>query len=143
LAALRSIAGISPFFILYLIRAFENKIAQKGTGTTFNAITGDQLNEFRIPLPSLIEQNKIVENIEGCFSMANEVEKIAQHTLKQSERLRQSILKTAFKGKLVPQDPTDEPAEKLLERIKNENLSQAKEGKIRLHRRKRYEQKTR
>ena len=120
LAALRGMGGISPFFILYLIRAFENNIAQKGTGTTFNAITGDQLNEFRIPLPSLIEQNKIVENIESCFSIAHEVEKIAEQTLKQSKRLRQSILKTTFEGKLVPQDPTDEPAEKLLERIKAE-----------------------
>ena len=129
LAALRGMGGISPFFILYLIRAFENNIAQKGTGTTFNAITGDQLNEFRIPLPSLIEQNKIVENIESCFSIAHEVEKIAEQTLKQSERLRQSILKTAFEGKLVPQNSTDEPAEKLLERIKAEKAKKESETK--------------
>ena len=40
--------------------------------------------------------------------------------MKEAERLRQSILKIAFEGRLVPQDPTDEPAEKLLERIKAE-----------------------
>jgi len=63
------------------------------------------------------------------FTLAQEVEKIAEQTLKQSERLRQSILKTAFEGKLVPQDPTDEPAEKLLERIKTEKAKKESETK--------------
>ncbi|MCR4421213.1 MAG: hypothetical protein NUV32_01905 [Exilispira sp.] len=52
--------------------------------------------------------------------MADEVDKTIDNSLKQAERLRQSILKQAFEGKLVPQDPNDEPAEKLLERIKVE-----------------------
>ena len=55
--------------------------------------------------------------------MADKLEKIVEQSLKQAERLRQSILKRAFEGKLVPQDPTDEPAEKLLERIKEEKKS--------------------
>jgi len=48
-------------------------------------------------------------------------------SLKQAERLRMSILKRAFEGKLVPQDPDDEPAEKLLERIKKEKRTKLKE----------------
>ena len=51
------------------------------------------------------------------------MEKVTEQSLKQSERLRQSILKKAFEGRLVPQDPSDEPAEKLLERIKREKES--------------------
>lgn len=96
-----------------------------------------------IPLPPLPEQHKIVEEIERRFSVADEIEKVVEQSLKQAERLRQSILKRAFEGKLVPQDPTDEPAEKLLERIKNERSKQESEKKIRSDRRKRNEQKTR
>jgi type I restriction enzyme S subunit len=61
------------------------------------------------------------------FSIADEVEKIVGSSLKQAERLRMSILKRAFEGKLVPQDPDDEPAEKLLERIKKEKRTKLKE----------------
>ncbi|MCK4459479.1 MAG: restriction endonuclease subunit S, partial [Methanosarcinales archaeon] len=60
LAAIRALNGMESFFILYLLRAFEDGIAGKGTGTTFNAITGNQLKEFAIPLPPLPEQHRIV-----------------------------------------------------------------------------------
>jgi len=76
------------------------------------------LSKIILPLPPLAEQQKIVEEIERRFSVADEVEKAIDNSLKQAERLRQSILKKAFEGKLVPQDPNDEPADKLLERVR-------------------------
>ena len=78
------------------------------------------LEKSLIPIPPFPEQHKIIEEIERRFSVADEVEKVVEESLKQAERLRQSILKKAFEGKLVPQDPSDEPAEKLLERIRTE-----------------------
>ncbi len=77
-----------------------------------------------VPFPPLPEQHKIVEEIERHFSVAEKVEATVDESLKQAERLRQSILKRAFEGKLVAQDSTDEPAEKLLERIKGEKAKQ-------------------
>ncbi|MDI6864978.1 MULTISPECIES: hypothetical protein [Thermodesulfovibrio] len=62
--------------------------------------------------------------------MVEQIEGIVDQSLKQAERLRQSILKKAFEGKLVPQDPNDEPAEKLLERIKIDKAKQTNKNKI-------------
>ena len=121
LAAIRGLNGIQPSFILFLMRRFENEIASRGTGTTFKAITGNQLKTFEIPLPPLAEQEQIVSELERCFSIADEVEGTIISELRRSEHLRQSILKHAFSGKLVPQDPNDEPVEMLLARIEAEH----------------------
>ena len=129
LAAIRGLNGIQPFFILHLLRRFESEIASRGTGTTFNAITGNQLKTFQIPLPPLAEQEQIVSELECCFSAADEVEATITSELRRAESLRQSILKHAFSGKLVPQDPNDEPASVLLEKIQDEKKQQPKQRK--------------
>jgi len=113
---------ILPKFIFHFIRQetfrFKAKAHFKSTVGQLRVPKGFVINA-EIPLPPLLEQHRIVEEIERRFSVADEVEKTIDQCLKQAERLRQSILKKAFEGKLVPQDPNDEPAEKLLERIKN------------------------
>jgi type I restriction enzyme S subunit len=74
---------------------------------------------FQIPIAPLNEQQRIVDEIEQRLSIAEGVEKTVIGSSKQAEKLRQSILKHAFEGKLVPQDSNDEPASVLLERIKS------------------------
>ena len=76
------------------------------------------LNEVEIPLPPLAEQEQIVSLVEERLSQIDSAEKTIDAELIRSKRLRQAILKRAFEGKLVPQDPNDEPASVLLERIK-------------------------
>ena len=71
-----------------------------------------------VALPPLAEQRRIVAEVERRLSVVQEVETVLADNLARAERLRQSILKQAFEGKLVPQDPNDEPASVLLEKIR-------------------------
>jgi len=128
LAAIKPNEQITSKYILYICRAFKNDIAKESTGTTFKAITGSQLKSFKFPYAKIDEQQKIVEEIEKRFSIADEVEKTVDKSLEQAEKLRQSILKKAFEGKLTEKWREQHPelvsgensAEKLLEKIKKE-----------------------
>jgi type I restriction enzyme S subunit len=71
-----------------------------------------------IPLPPLPEQHRIVAEVERRLSVITSIERTVEANFARAARLRQSILKRAFEGKLVPQDPNDEPASVLLERIR-------------------------
>jgi type I restriction enzyme S subunit len=114
--------GYSHFISYYLNHLrisgyFLTKVAHAVNQANFNA---NMTKQVEIIFPPALEQQEIVEAIESRLSMADELEKVAEQSLKQSERLRQSILKQAFEGKLVPQDPTDLPAAELLKQIKKE-----------------------
>ena len=89
-------------------------------GIAYTGINIETLKEAIIPLPPLAEQEQIVSEVERRLSVITQLEAIVEANLKRAERLRQSILKEAFAGRLVPQDPNDEPASVLLERIHKE-----------------------
>ena len=76
-----------------------------------------------IPLAPLPEQHRIVAEVERRLSVIDELDAVIDANLRRAERLRQAILKRAFEGKLVPQDPNDEPASVLLERIRGERAA--------------------
>jgi len=113
-------AYIKAYIESSAVRHFFSLLSHGGTMDILNLTI---LKKLPISLPPLPEQNTIVEEIERCFSVADAIEKDVEQSLKQAERLRQSILKRAFEGKLVPQDSTDEPAEKLLEHIRAERAT--------------------
>jgi type I restriction enzyme S subunit len=79
------------------------------------------LAELPVPICSYAEQKVIVSELEASLSVIDRLKDSIHATLQKTEKLRQSILKRAFEGRLVPQDPNDEPASKLLERIKIEH----------------------
>ncbi len=79
-----------------------------------------------LPLPPLAEVEWIVEAVEDQFSVIDHLEADIDAKLKSAQSLRQSILRHAFTGKLVPQDPHDEPASELLKRIAAERAARAR-----------------
>ena len=127
-------AFLSSEYLRYWLSSFvltkilDTKDLLKGTTQRF--IPLENLRVIPVPIAPFEEQKKIVEEIDRHFSVTDGIEKVVQLGLQQN-RLRQSILKKAFEGNLVEQDPTDEPAEKLLERIKAEKEKQTSEGKAR------------
>ncbi len=82
--------------------------------------------KLAIPLCSAFEQQVVLAELEQKLSVLDQLEQTITHSLQQAEALRQSILKKAFSGQLVPQDPNDEPANVLLERIRAERAAQPK-----------------
>ncbi len=114
-------------FLYYALGLID--LNKYSVSTAQPVISGSKIYPILFKLPPLSEQHRIVEEIEHRLSIAEETEKTIDQSLKQSEQLRQSILKTAFEGKLVPQDPTDLPAAELLKQIKKEREASETFGK--------------
>ncbi|WP_291432221.1 restriction endonuclease subunit S [Deinococcus sp.] len=92
-------------------------------GATRPRINLSQLRSFVFKLPPLPEQEFIVAEVERRLSVLDNLEATVAAELKRAESTRQSILHRAFTGQLVPQDPTDEPASTLLDRIQGERIA--------------------
>ncbi len=135
LCALVPHCSVSLLFAFYLLKTLEKVFVKQASGTTFLAITGNVVKEQFIPIPPLAEQRRIVAKLEELLPLVEEYGK-AESTLTTlnatfPEALKKSILQDAVQGKLVPQDPDEEPASVLLERIRREKnaLEKGKKGK--------------
>jgi type I restriction enzyme, S subunit len=105
-------------------------IAKGKQTTNLASINKTMLSAFPVPLPPLSEQQYIVQEVERRLSEIRQLDEMVETNLNRAEHLRQSILKKAFSGKLVPQDPDDEPAAILLERIRLQKEKGKARGKI-------------
>ena len=109
------------FLVLYLSsRAAYKQIESEIHGIGRPRINTTQLKSFVVPICSIDEQIQILSEIEQQISEIDATESNIDAQIERAKTLRQSILKKAFSGQLVPQDPTDEPASELLARIQAE-----------------------
>ncbi|HEN21140.1 MAG TPA: hypothetical protein ENN86_03930 [Desulfobacteraceae bacterium] len=99
-----------------------------GSGQPY--VSQSLLNPLPFALPSLEEQNQIAMNVIRENSIIDKIEKTVEIELKRAQSLKQAILNCAFKGKLVPQNPNDESASALLERIKAEKEKSKKHKQV-------------
>ena len=109
---LRCHKNVLPKFIYYFVirRSFRAEAKNKMSGAVGQQrVPAEFLKEYTIALPSLSEQKAIVKKIETAFAFADKAQAAITDALEQAKQLKQSILKRAFEGKLVPQDPNDKP----------------------------------
>jgi type I restriction enzyme S subunit len=110
-----------------IIECVKTTSGQKG-------ISGKDIKAQMINVPDIEEQKQIVKRVESLSTLADKVEKQYQQAKQRTDKLTQSLLAKAFRGELVPQDPNDEPAEKLLARIQAERGKQKPVKKVRKNR---------
>jgi len=124
----------SPDYVSFFLNSFHGRkwIASVVSQQVGQAnVNGSKLRRCVIPLPPEKEQFRILAEVERITSVIFEAGRSVTHDLYRCDRLRQSILKRAFEGKLVDQDPSDEPASVLLERIRTERAASAPPRKFR------------
>lgn len=122
--------GLDPHFLKFALMAEGDDVRRFGKGTTHTTIYFPEVKAFHICIPPANEQRRIVEKIEACMQRVEYAENAIKETgatgfSGKFKSLRQSILAKAFRGELVPRDPTDEPASVLLERIRAEREAAA------------------
>ena len=113
-------AGVLPQFMarVWQSRLIRQQIEKRAkTSAGIYKVSQREVESVTVPLPPLAEQGEIVAEIERRLSVVEAVEAEVEHGLKRAARLRQAILKRAFEGKLVPQNPADEPASATLAKV--------------------------
>ena len=127
----------NEFLFYYLMSpdfdSYANNV-ENSKGVAYPAINDTRLYKALIPLPPVDEQHRIVDKIKSVLPEIEKYDLVETELSNMNrdfpENLKRSILQWAVQGRLVPQDPSDEPAEVLLERIRTEKQRLVKEGKI-------------
>ncbi len=119
---------INPEYVLLNILSlnFQERMNEDAIGTGVKHLRVADVEALSYPLAPLEEQTEIVRLVEQYFALADTLEKNLANAKQRVDNLTQSILAKAFRGELVPQDPNDEPADKLLARIKAARLETEK-----------------
>lgn len=124
---------LNLFLNSQIARQHGNRV--KTDGVNQSNINGAKLSNYPFPYCSIEEQHIIADFLETTFSLLEQTEANIVKQLQKADALRQSVLKIAFSGQLVPQNPKDEPASMLLERIKAEKSAPPQDNARKIRRR--------
>lgn len=116
---IRCYGGVLNEYLKYVIEDYAkaNKLEEYYTGSTIKHLTGESLVSILFPLPPVKEQERIVQEIQRYLSLVAIIENNKENLLAAIKQAKSKVLDLAIHGKLVPQDPNDEPAIELLKRI--------------------------
>ncbi|HEY59707.1 MAG TPA: hypothetical protein G4N92_03320 [Anaerolineae bacterium] len=114
--------NILPEYLTYYARKanVRAELISNASQVTITNITQSSLGKLIIPIAPTEEQKQIINKTDNLLSLADNIDNNINIAIRRSDLTRQSILKKAFRGKLVPHDPSDEPASELLKRIQKE-----------------------
>lgn len=109
---------IERFYLLYFDFILKEEAYKESKGTAIKNIPPfDILKNFYIPLPPLTEQQRILDEVDNWMSLVDSIDSNKEHLESIIKQTKSKILDLAIHGKLLPQDPNDEPASELLKRI--------------------------
>ena len=114
-------------YLYYALQGID--LRENDSSTAQPVISGSKIYPLRLICPCIEEQDEIVDRVESLFTLANQLEARLTAARKVVDRLTPALLAKAFRGELVPQDPNDEPASLLLERIRAARQADAAAGK--------------
>ena len=121
---------INNKYLFYFLMAQKQNFIKRGEGGAQPNISKEKIVATIMPLPPLAEQQRIVETVENLLQLVDKIEEDKVDLEELINQTKSKVLDLAIKGKLVSQDPNDEPADKLLERIREEKEKLIKEGKL-------------
>ena len=123
--------GIIDFYLIYFDCQLKNAAREQGHGVALKNIPPfDVLKKYLVPIPPIQEQNRIVQAVGNLLGTVNAVDTARDEFLDLVGSVKSKILDLAIRGKLVAQNPDDEPASVLLERIRAEKEELIRQGKI-------------
>ena len=126
-------SGIKNRFLFFYLLSQKQNIQEKAEGGAQPNISKEKLISILFPLPPLSEQRRIVEKIEELLALVDDLETNKIDLQSYIKQAKSKVLEMAVRGELVPQNPEDEPASVLLERIKKEQKSSKSKGKTTEH----------
>ena len=124
-------SSVKAFYLMYFDNKLKTLANEQGYGMALKNIPPFSiLKRYLIPIPPKAEQERILDHIKIILSNINDIDLLAGKLKNDVTNAKSKILDLAIRGKLVPQDPNDEPASVLLERIRAEKEELIKQGKI-------------